>query len=164
MPAGVAESVAGRERRFAEAGAPAEIARRLAELSVLGFASDVVLVAGRAGTGVIDAARGFFAVLDLFGLHRILGQAATLGLGDRYDRMALDRGLANLLRAQRDLTADVLAAKDGAVSERFAAWHAAHRPAVERTVRAVTDLVAEEMTVSRLTVAAGLLADLARGT
>jgi glutamate dehydrogenase len=50
------------------------------------------------------------------------------------------------------------------VGGRFAAWHAAHRPAVERTVRAVTDLVAEEMTVSRLTVAAGLLADLARGT
>jgi glutamate dehydrogenase len=164
MPAGVAESVAARQSRFAEAGAPPEIARRFAELSVLGFASDVVLVAGRAGADVVEAARAFFAVLDLFGLHHILAQATTLGLGDRYDRMALDRGLANLLRAQRDLTADVLAAEGGAVSERFAAWHAAHRPAVERTVRAVADLVADELTVSRLTVAAGLLSDLARGT
>jgi glutamate dehydrogenase len=164
MPAGLAESVAAREGRFAEVGAPPDIARRFAELSVLGFASDVVLVAGRADAEVIDAARAFFAVLDLFGLHHILGQAATLGLGDRYDRMALDRGLANLLRAQRDLTADVLAAEGAAAGERFAAWHAAHRPAVERTVRAVADLVADELTVSRLTVAAGLLSDLARGT
>jgi glutamate dehydrogenase len=102
--------------------------------------------------------------LDLFGLHRIIGLASALDIADRYDRMALDRGLANLMRAQRDLTADVLAAEGDTVVERFSAWHVLHRAAVERTVRSVADLTEGELTVSRLTVAAGLLADLARGT
>jgi glutamate dehydrogenase len=164
VPAGVAESISARAKGFGAAGAPPDVARRFAELSALAFATDVVLVASRAGAGVIDAARAFFAVLDLFGLNRILGLASSLGVADRYDRMALDRGLANLMRAQRDLTADVLAAAGTSVVERFAAWHAAHRPAVERTVRAVADLTEGELTVSRLTVAAGLLSDLARGT
>jgi glutamate dehydrogenase len=164
VPAGVAEGISARARSFGAAGVPQDVARRFAELSVLAFATDIVLVAGRAQAGVIEAARAFFAVLDLFGLHRIIGLASALDIADRYDRMALDRGLANLMRAQRDLTADVLAAEGDTVVERFSAWHVLHRAAVERTVRSVADLTEGELTVSRLTVAAGLLADLARGT
>ena len=82
-------------------------------------------------------------------------------LGDRFDRMALDRALANLTRAQRDLTADVLAAASGPVANRLAAWRAGQAAAVDRAIAAVTALTEGELTVSRLTVAAGLLSDLA---
>ena len=78
--------------------------------------------------------------------------------------MALDRGLANLLRAERDLTADVLAAGTGSISERLALWRAARQTAVDRVIKSVADLTEGEVTVSRLSVAAGLLSDLARGT
>ena len=82
-------------------------------------------------------------------------------LGDRFDRMALDRALANLTRAQRDLTADVLGLPRSTVAERLAAWREARAAAVDRAIAAVTALTEGELTVSRLTVAAGLLSDLA---
>ena len=81
-------------------------------------------------------------------------------LADRFERMALDRALANLLRAQRDLTADVLAAGTGSVAERLAAWKAGQQANVSRTAQAVAELTQGQLTVSRLSVAAGLLTDL----
>jgi glutamate dehydrogenase len=45
----------------------------------------------------------------------------------------------------------------------LAAWHAARPEAIDRAVAAVQSLTEGEITVSRLSVAAGLLADLARG-
>ena len=54
------------------------------------------------------AAGAFFGVLDLFGLGNVIEAGGRIVLADRFDRMALDRALANLMRAQRDLTVDVL--------------------------------------------------------
>jgi glutamate dehydrogenase len=101
-------------------------------------------------------------VLDLFGLAGIVDSGSRIVLADRFDRMALDRALANLMRAQRDLTVDVLGFGRGEIDTRLAAWKAARPEAIERVVEAVKGLTSGEMTVSRLSVAAGLLSDLAR--
>ena len=76
--------------------------------------------------------------------------------------MALDRALANLMRAQRDLTVDVLRAGTGDIATRLAAWRKDQPEAIDRVAAAVAALTQGDMTVSRLSVAAGLLADLAR--
>jgi len=125
-------------------------------MPVLSFASDVVLVAERAGVEHDEAARAFFGVAGLFDFFRIVEEGRAIALSDRFDRMALDRALANLMRAVRDLTADVLAAGD------IDAWRAKHDAGIARTVKAVTELTGGAATVSRLSVAAGLLGDLAR--
>jgi glutamate dehydrogenase len=70
--------------------------------------------------------------------------------------MALDRALANLMRALRDLAADVLVA--GSVDD----FVAQRSVALARSVAAVKELTEGGITVSRLSVAAGLLTDLAR--
>jgi glutamate dehydrogenase len=161
-PPSLTQAIAERAADFEFGGAPRRIARRIAELPALSFASDIVLVAERCGTGTAATAGAFFGVLETFGLARIIDAGSAIILADRFDRMALDRALANLLRAQRDLTADVLASGSGESGERLAAWRAARPEAVERVVAAVQSLTEGEMTVSRLSVAAGLLADLAR--
>src|SRR5690606_28966509 len=101
--------IESRAAAFEEAGTPRAVARRIAELSPLSMASDIVLVANKAGCSVNEAAAAFFAVLDSFDLGRIVEAGNAIVLADKYDRMALDRALANLMRAQRDLTLDVLA-------------------------------------------------------
>jgi glutamate dehydrogenase len=148
---------------FEQGGVPREIARMVAELSPLSLASDIVLVARRTGATTIETATAFFSVLDRFGLGRIIEAGHAIVLADKFDRMALDRSLANLLRAQRDLTTDVLNSGNADVAARLAAWHAARPEAIDRAVAAVQSLTEGEITVSRLSVAAGLLADLARG-
>jgi glutamate dehydrogenase len=66
------------------------------------------------------------------------------------------------MRAQRDLTVDVLGFGRGEIDTRLVAWKAARPAAIDRVVEAVQGLTGGEMTVSRLSVAAGLLSDLAR--
>jgi glutamate dehydrogenase len=98
----------------------------------------------------------------MFGLAEVIETGSHIGLADRFDRMALDRSLANLMRAQRDLTVDVLATGRGDIGARLAAWRQARPDAIDRVAAAVEGLTKGEMTVSRLSVAAGLLSDLAR--
>jgi glutamate dehydrogenase len=162
VPASVEATVAARAEQFVAGGAPTAIARRIAELSALSFATDIALVAERTKAPVAAAAEAFFGVLDVFGLAEVVETGSHIALADRFDRMALDRALANLMRAQRDLTADVLAAGRGEIETRLAAWRQARPEAVDRVAAAVHGLTKGDMTVSRLSVAAGLLSDLAR--
>ncbi|MDF2980245.1 MAG: NAD-specific glutamate dehydrogenase, large form [Devosia sp.] len=155
-------SIGERAARLEAAGVKREMARRFAELPVLSLGTDIVLVAERTRTPVADSAIAFFGVLDTFQLGRVIEEGNAIVLGDKFDRMALDRALANLLRAQRDLTADALATNNGAVDTRLKAWRDAHPEAIARVADAVQGLTEGEMTVSRLSVAAGLLGDLAR--
>jgi glutamate dehydrogenase len=56
----------------------------------------------------------------------------------------------------------VLAFSSGDVAARLSIWHVARAEAVDRTARAVAGLTEGAMSVSRLSVAAGLLSDLAK--
>ena len=162
VPPSLEKAIAARAEFFMAGGAPNGVARRIAELSALSYATDIALVADRTKSSIPAAAGAFFGVLDLFGLPQIVESGSRIILTDRFDRMALDRALANLMRAQRDITVDVLGFGRGEIDTRLAAWRAARPEAIDRVVAAVTGIVGSEMTVSRLSVAAGLLADLAR--
>ncbi|MDB5473942.1 MAG: NAD-glutamate dehydrogenase, partial [Devosia sp.] len=162
LPASLSEGIDQQVSRLVEAGVPETVARAVAELDVLSYASDIVLVSERCAVSVGESAAAFFGVLTTFDLWRVISQGQDIVLGDRFERMALDRALANLMRAQRDLTADVLKAGDGPVADRVAGWAVRHKAGIERTRIAVAELTQGELTVSRLTVAAGLLADLAQ--
>ncbi|WP_338723051.1 NAD-glutamate dehydrogenase [Devosia sp. XK-2] len=141
---------------LAAQGVPIALAESIGALPFLSHASDIVLVAERSGVDVVSAAKAYFGVAGLFDLFRIIEDGRAIILGDRFDRMALDRALANLMRALRDLTSDVLAA--GSVDD----FVSRGSVGVARSVAAVKELTEGGITVSRLSVAAGLLADLAR--
>jgi glutamate dehydrogenase len=162
IPPFLAELIGKRAAAFESGGAPRDISRKIAELSALSLGTDIVLVADRSGVEVLDAAAAFFGVLDVFKLGRVIEAGSRIVLADKFDRMALDRALANLMRAQRDLTADVLEFGTGDIATRLAAWHASRPDAIDRVTTAVQSLTEGDMTVSRLSVAAGLLADLAK--
>jgi glutamate dehydrogenase len=162
LPAALRQSVDGEIATLVAQGVPEALARDIAELDVLGYASDIVLVSERAGVSVEDGAAAFFSVFGSFAMWPVLQQGRAIVLSDRFDRMALDRALANVMRAQRDLTADLLKQSDGPVAERIAQWTARQAVSIERTREAVSELTRGELTVSRLSVAAGLLADLAQ--
>ncbi len=162
LPAFIEKSVAEQAQEFEEGGTPKDLARRIAELSALTLASDIVFLAEQSGASVELATQGYFAVLERFRLGRITELSRHVKTSDHYDRMALDRALANVMRAQRDLSADVLGACDGDIAQRMQAWDEALSGEIGRIESMVTELTEGELTVSRLSVAAGLLSDLAR--
>ena len=158
----LAEAVRVQTEGFETGGTPPELARRIATLSVLSLAPDAVLVAAKSGDDVVDAAKALFAIVEMFRLGRFTEHGEAIDTADRFDRMAIDRALANLTRALRDLAADVLSSGEGPVEERIEAWKTPRQTAIARTADTVADLIEGDLTISRLSVAAGLLSDLAR--
>ncbi len=162
LPPLLAERVARRTDELAKAGVHNGLSRRISELQMLGLGSDVVLVAQRSKASIVEAATAFFGIIETFGLARITADGENLSPPDRFDRMALDRALANLVRAERELAVDVLSFGARPVPERLAAWHAGNAAAIDRVSASIASLTEGELTVSRLAVAAGLLSDLVR--
>jgi glutamate dehydrogenase len=156
LPAGQRAELDRRIDDLAGKGVPEALARMIGELPFLGHSSDIVLVAERAGTDLPTAAKAYFGVASHFDLFRIIAGGRAIVLSDRFERMALDRAMANVMRALRDLAADALAA--GSVDDLVAQ----RSIEVARTLSSVTMLTEGGLTVSRLSVAAGLLTDLAR--
>ncbi|MDQ4134969.1 MAG: NAD-glutamate dehydrogenase, partial [Pseudomonadota bacterium] len=138
-----------------------DLARRLAALPDLIAAPDIVLVAGRTGRGVLDIARTHFALEALFQLGTLIGAAREIVTTDYYDRLALDRAIDTVAVAHRNLTAEA-ATEGGSGGDAVAAWNGRRGGDAERIRAAVDGIMASGLTLSKVTVAASLLADLAK--
>jgi glutamate dehydrogenase len=139
-------------------GVPEDLARRLCALPWLAQSTDIVLVADAARVPIADAALATFALRDAFALSDIAAAAKRIVVIDYYESLALDRALSDLAGTSRRIAVSAL--RQGGV----AAWTAKAGPALERTRASLVDIAsAKGLTVAKLTVAAGLLADLATG-
>jgi glutamate dehydrogenase len=137
-------------------GVPEELARRLVALPHLSDAPDIVLVASGAKVAIADAARVYFKVAELFALGEITTAAKALPVTGYYERLALDRAISSLAASNRKIAARAL--KAGGLD----GWMQAYGPVVERSRAAMRDIASgSDLTVAKLSVAAGLLADLA---
>jgi glutamate dehydrogenase len=158
------EAAAARSARTAElqlARVPPDLASRIAELAVLSAAPDIVFVAGRAGKPIAEVTATYFAAESFFKLDRIALAARSVPVSDYFDRLALDRALDSIGDAERRIAADMLA--DGASGARAVeAWVAPRRAEVNRIRTAVHEIAGSGLTLSKLSVAASLLSDLAK--
>ncbi|MGB7256936.1 MAG: NAD-glutamate dehydrogenase [Pseudolabrys sp.] len=152
---------AAREAEFKKAGLPDDLARRFANLPVLKAAPDIVLVADRAQQPVADVTATYFATEAYFRLDRIAGAVAGIPVSDYFDRLALDRALDSIGDAERRLTAAMVGnGVTGAAA--VEAWVMPREAEVERIRAAIHEIAGSGMTLSKLSVAASLLGDLAR--
>jgi glutamate dehydrogenase len=157
-------AAAARETRvgeLAKAGVPEALARHMASLPVLKAAPDIVLVADRAGKPVNEVTATYFATEAFFQLDRVASAVPTIVVSDYFDRLALDRALDSIGDAERRLTAAMVGnghAGAGAVEE----WVRPRQAEVERIRSAIHEIAGSGLTLSKLSVAASLLGDLAR--
>jgi glutamate dehydrogenase len=152
---------AARADALAVRGTPVELARRLAALPDLVAAPDIAFVAQRTGRPVREVAATHFAIEAVFRLGSLIGAAREIAVKDHFDRLALDRALDGIAAAHRRLTAEV-AAQGGAGPAGVEAWSRSRGSEMERIRTAVEAIAASGLTLSKLTVAASLLGDLAR--
>jgi glutamate dehydrogenase len=158
------EAIAARDAAGAElgkAGVPDTLARRIASLPALKAAPDIVLVADRAQKPVDEVTATYFAAEAFFQLDRVAHAVPGIAVADYFDRLALDRALDSIGEAERRLTAAMVGnghAGAGAVEE----WLKPRRTEVERIRAAIHEIAGSGLTLSKLSVAASLLGDLAR--
>jgi glutamate dehydrogenase len=142
-------------------GVPEPVARNVANLPALGSATDIVLIADRTGHRVGEVAAVYFAAESYFQLNRIVAAARDIKLVDYFDRLAFDRGFDAMGDALRRLVAEMIAA-GGSGAEAVTAFVERKGRNVDRVREAVHEMVTSGLSLSKLTVAASLLGDLAR--
>jgi glutamate dehydrogenase len=150
-----------RETELTKAGVAAELARTLADLPILKAAPDIALVAERAKKPVGEVAKTYFASEAYFQLDRVTGRIADITVADYFDRLALDRALDQIGDAERRLTA-AMVGNGIAGTEAVEKWVGERKEEVERIRASIHEIAGSGLTLSKLSVAASLLGDLAR--
>ena len=116
--------------------------------------------AGFFGRRIGDVARIHFGVGAFFGLANLKAAAAAVPATDDYERLARERALETLDDAHAQITREI--ACSGAAKGSLESWLAERGGEAERTRSTVSAIVASGLTLPKLMVAAGMLADLPR--
>ena len=160
LPAFTRDRIQKRKDGFVAAGAPEKLADRLALLEVGELVPDIALVAKTANADIVAAAKAFFGVSEAFRIPRIEDAAHAITTADYYEGMALARASDTIGAARRGIAVAALSGF-GTASDPVAAWLEAGGERIGRTrerLQALTE--GGDISVSRLTVAAGLMSDL----
>ncbi|MGU3495521.1 NAD-glutamate dehydrogenase [Xanthobacteraceae bacterium A53D] len=147
---------------FTQQHVPQALAAEIAVLPALAVATDIAQLAERTGRSIAEVAPTFFAAGRYFAVDDIVTSARAIAAADYYDRLARDRALAQIETFTRQVTGEVLA-QGGTGAEGVEAWVESRRKEVDRIRATVQDITASGLSLSKLTLAANLLGDLARG-
>jgi glutamate dehydrogenase len=164
LPEAAAQARTARIAVLTGDGVPGALAARIASLPALAQATDIVDIAEMTGGDVASVAKIHFGVDSLFGLATLAGAAAAVPATDDYERLARDRAVETLADAHAALTQEIAQAgrdtpADGGALE---AWLAQRGTQAERTCSTIQAIAMSGLTLPKLMVAAGMLADLPR--
>jgi glutamate dehydrogenase len=150
-----------RSQGLVQAGAPGRLAERLAALPVAELIPEMAMVARLAGVGPEAAAKAILSLSAHFRIGRIEDAARTIVVSDYYDGLALSRAHDMIAAARRGMAVAALRSQ-GKAEDAVSAWIEAGGARIERArerLQALTE--SGDVTLSRLSVAAGLMNDLA---
>jgi glutamate dehydrogenase len=160
LPAYSRQRVEERSQELTTAGTPAGLAQRLALADPAALIPDIAATSRLAEADMLAAAQAFFAAGEAFRIPRIEDAARSISVSDYYDQLALARAADTIGSARRGIAVAALSSHRNA-SDPVAAWLEAGGERVARIrerLQALTE--GGDLTVSRLSVAAGLMSDL----
>lgn len=158
------QAAAARDAHIAQLtrdGVPDAIARRIANLALTKAAPDIVMVADRAQKPIAEVTATYFATEAFFQLDKVANAVPGIVVSDYFDRLALDRAVDQIGDAERRLTSAMIG-NGHAGAEAVEAWLKPRKQEVERIRAAIHEIAGSGLTLSKLSVAASLLGDLAR--
>ncbi|MAU97446.1 MAG: NAD-glutamate dehydrogenase [Fulvimarina sp.] len=138
-------------------GVPEDLAEEVALLPLIALIPDIASVSRETGRPLEETVESYFEITRLFEIGRLEAALFRLDTSDYFETLALQRAESQIARARRQLTTATL--KSGQDAE---AWAKERQGTVERIRGQLVALAGSgETSVARLTVAAGLLSDLA---
>lgn len=139
-------------------GVPEALAARIASLPALAEATDIVDIADVSKRRIGEVARIHFGVDAQFGLTSLKTAAAAVPATDDYERLARERAVETLDDAHSALTREIAASAKGKGT--LESWLAERGEETERTRTTINAIASSGLTLPKLMVAAGMLADL----
>ena len=161
LPPDMKAGLDGRRHGLVEDGVPAALADRLALLDTAYIVPEASLVARSAKAGLVEATRALLAVSDAFRIGRIEESSRAISQNDYFDGLALSRAYDMIGDARRGMAIAALT-QFGNADDPVGSWLAAGGERIARArerLQALTE--GGDLTLSRFTVAAGLMTDLA---
>jgi glutamate dehydrogenase len=161
IPAEFAAEIDARRADYHAAGVPEDLAGEIAALGTVVLVPDIMQIAEHTGEPLARAAETYFEVSQRFRVGRLLVSGSRIVTGDHYESLALARSLDRIATARRDIVISALNAhpKD---RQPLSSWHASDRIRINRIAEELASLSESgEANLARITVAAGLLSDLA---
>lgn len=150
-----------RQQTFKSCGLSDAHSKRLALLPLLTMAPDMAAIMDATGRSILEVAKALFAVSNTFNIGRLEHLANLLETGDYFDGLAQQRALDTIHSARNAITISALSNSKLEAEEAVTAWHAANQVRIVRVQERISNLTDKsDLTVSRLTVAAGLLTDI----
>jgi glutamate dehydrogenase len=149
-------------RRLIEGGVPADLAADIARIEVLKLAPAITVIAAETGVPAPAAAAAYLTIGAKLRARDLAVKAAAIAAPDYYDRLAIAQALTQLADAQARLTRRALRAVPSgsrALTETWLRQQGERFDRVERTLEEVA--IERSLTIARLLVAAGQLAELA---
>ncbi|WP_299477868.1 NAD-glutamate dehydrogenase [uncultured Roseibium sp.] len=143
-----------RAAEYVSKGVPETLARRIAWLLAEQAIPDIVIVSEETEADLDTAATAYYQVAHHFKIGNMHEMASNLEVRDYYDGLALDRARAILFSAHRALASASIRAGS------FAQWLEEHEDEAASRHHAVTEILDGGLSVSKFTVAAGLLAEI----
>ena len=138
-------------------GVPQDVAEEVALLPLLALIPDIAAVSRETGKSLEETVENYFEVTRLFEIGRLEAALFRLDSSDYFETLALQRAESQIARARRQLTSATM--KSGQAPEN---WVKERHGTVDRIRSQLLTLAGSgETSVPRLTVAAGLLSDLA---
>jgi len=151
-----------RQQEYREAGVPDKLAAEVSGLLGFALVPAIMQIAERTGEPLARAAESYFAVSKTFRIGRLLAAGSRIITADHYENLALARSIDQIASARRDIVISALA-NHGKDKLPVQAWHAGDRIRINRIAEELSGLSDSGYpNLARITVAAGLLSDLAR--
>ena len=159
LPARLAKQIAEQANLLVADGIPSELAADVAALDILQLSPAINEVAHATNRGVPEAAGVFLLLGDRLRIADLTAKAARIATPDYYDRLAVAQALNQLGTSQADLAR---AAIRSGGAQAIAVWLERQGPRLARAITTLEQICGEdELTLSRLLVAAGQLQDVA---
>jgi glutamate dehydrogenase len=147
-------------RQLTAAGVPADLAARLSMLELIGSVPALTRLAQDSKRPVGEVAGVSFAAGEHLRIGELRARVSGLKITDYYDRLAVNGAISTLDGAARGLTRDVLKTANGGAPD-FATWIKANGGRLAQAKAGLDEIAGTgEITVSRLTVAAGQVREL----
>ncbi|MDB5523270.1 MAG: NAD-glutamate dehydrogenase [Rhizobium sp.] len=156
--------IAARRTDYQAAGVSEKLATEIVGLSSFALVPEIMQIADRTDAPLTRAAEGYFDVSQTFRVERLLAAGNKIVTSDHYESLALARSIDQIAASRRDIVITALA-NHGKDKRPVEAWHARDQVRINRIVEELSGLSdSGEPNLARITVAAGLLTDLARDT
>ena len=153
---------AARRTAYVDAGVPEKLADEIAGLPAFALVPEIMQIVERTDAALTRAAEGYFDVSQTFRVERLLAAGNKIVTSDHYENLALARSIDQIATSRRDIVIAALA-NHGKAKRPVEAWHAGDQIRIDRIVEELSGLSeGGEPNLARITVAAGLLTDLAR--